>query len=208
MIAKNVLLVEGTDDEHVIKHICSNRGRPEIDSIQKYEGVDALLNSFPRRLNETDIGAIGVVVDADTDIVARWQSVRNKLNEAGYENVPEETDANGAILEPPHGSLLPKVGVWIMPNNKTNGILEDFLRFLVPRDSKLIEYVESSVAGIPKNERKFRKVDDQKAFMHTWLAWQEKPGLPFGTAIKARFLDSEVPQVDTLIAWLDRLFFS
>ncbi len=208
MMAKNVLLVEGTDDEHVIQHICGKRGRPEIDCIQKYEGVDALLNSFPRRLNETDIGAIGVVVDADTDLDARWQSLRNKLNEAGYENVSDVPDPSGTILEPPHKSLLPKVGVWIMPDNKTNGILEDFLRFLVPCDSKLIEYVESSVEGIPKNERRFRKVDDQKALIHTWLAWQEKPGLPFGTAIKARFLDSDVPQVDTLVAWLDRLFFS
>jgi hypothetical protein len=46
-----------------------------------------------------------------------------------------------------------------------------------------------------------------KAIMHTWLAWQEEPGLPFGTAIKAGYLDSSAAPVDTLVSWLNRLFF-
>ena len=32
--------------------------------------------------------------------------------------------------------------------------------------------------------------------------------MPFGAAISARFLDANVSQVDVLVAWLMRLFFS
>ena len=35
----------------------------------------------------------------------------------------------------------------------------------------------------------------------------EEPGLPYGTAVRARFLDPCVPEVDVLASWLRRLFF-
>ncbi len=44
--------------------------------------------------------------------------------------------------------------------------------------------------------------------MHTWLAWQSEPGEPYGTAIRAGYLNASVPQVDGLAAWLERLFLS
>jgi hypothetical protein len=93
-----------------------------------------------------------------------------------------------------------------MPNNQTTGILEDFLRFLVPEGSLLFKHVTKSVAGIPKSERLFHESAESKAVIHTWLAWQEKPGRPLGTAITARYLDPNVPQVDVLVSWLKKLF--
>ena len=93
-----------------------------------------------------------------------------------------------------------------MPNNQTSGILEDFLRFLVPQPNILFDHAKASVAAIPEGERRFKQLDEPKAVIHTWLAWQEEPGRPFGTAITARFLDPNVPEVDVLAAWLKRLF--
>ena len=97
-------------------------------------------------------------------------------------------------------------GIWMMPDNQTKGILEHFLRFLVPQGSRLFEHVESSVATIPEGERRFTKLAEPKALIHTWLAWQEEPGKPLVTAITARYLDPDVPEVDVLVAWLKRLF--
>ena len=95
-----------------------------------------------------------------------------------------------------------------MPNNKTKGILEDFLRFLVPQPSTLFGHVQESVAEIPPCDRLFSDVKEPKAIIHTWLAWQKEPGMPLGAAISARFLDANVSQVDVFVAWLTRLFFS
>ncbi len=206
MALKKILLVEGKDDKHVIINLCAERCVPDF-TIQAMEGIERLLTSFPTQLEGSDIGVLGVVVDADTDLSARWHSLRDRLVEKGYQHVPDEPDPTGAILCPPRDSLLPRVGVWIMPDNQTNGTLEDFLRFLVPDGSRLFEHVESSVDSIPADERRFKDAAKPKALIHTWLAWQEEPGKPLGQAITARYLDSGVSQVNTLVAWLNRLFF-
>ena len=200
-------MVEGKDDEHVIKHIAGNRGVARFDEIKSHGGVSALLESVPVRLRASEDGdTIGIVIDADTDIVARWEGLRTRLTEIGYTAVPKRPSAEGTVVDPPEGELLPRVGIWIMPNNQTKGILEDFLRFLVPDGSKLFEHVTNSLATIPEGERRFREADVSKAQIHTWLAWQEDPGRAMGTAISARYLDPNVPEVDVFVAWLERLF--
>lgn len=208
MAAKKILLVEGIDDEHVLKHLCGNRGVPLLDDVKEHGGVDRLLESFPVRLKASDFNDIvGVVIDADTDMTSRWQSLRDRLIGVGYEAVPDNPAHDGTILDPPAGKLLPRVGIWVMPDNQSKGILEDFLRFLVPEGSRLFEHVKSSVATIPEGERRFSQLTEPKAIIHTWLAWQEEPGKPLGTAITARYLDPGVAQVDVLVSWLRRLFF-
>ena len=204
-----ILLVEGTDDEHVLKHICGNRDIPHLDEVEKYGSVEKLIESIgvrlPLLIEEGDV--VGIVIDADTDISARWQSVRDRITNIGYQNVPDQPDPGGTILDPPAGTYLPRLGVWIMPNNQTSGILEDFLRFLVPQPNILFDHAKASVAAIPEGERRFKQLAEPKAVIHTWLAWQEEPGRPFGTAISACFLDPNVPEVDVLATWLKRLFF-
>lgn len=208
MADKKILLVEGPDDAHVLKHICGNRDIAPLDEVKPHGGVDKLLESIPVQLKASEDGDIvGIVIDADTDVKARWQSLRNCLIRVGYQSVPADPDQDGTILDPPPGTLLPRVGIWIMPDNKTRGILEDFLRFLVPQGSTLFNHVESSVATIPKGDRRFSQLAKPKAIIHTWLAWQEDPGKPLGTAITARFLVSKVAEVDVLVSWLNRLFF-
>ena len=205
---RKILLVEGPDDEHVLKHICGNRGIPRLHEVKPHGGVNQLLESIPVRLKASEDGDIvGVVIDADTDINARWHSLRDRLIGVGYENLPDQPTHDGTILDPPAATLLPRLGIWIMPNNQTKGILEDFLHFLVPQGSTLFDHVQSSVATIPEGNRRFSELAEPKAIIHTWLAWQHEPGKPLGTAITAHFLDPNVAEVDVLVSWLNRLFF-
>ena len=190
-------------------HICGNRGVPKLDDVRPHGDVESLLEAFPVQLKASQEGdVVGIVVDADERIDARWRSVHDIFVSAGYENVPEEPFPDGTILDAPWGTLLPRAGVWLMPDNRTNGILEDFLSFLVPLPSPLFEQVKESVAAIPDSDRLFRPRAEPKAIIHTWLAWQKEPGMPLGAAISAKFLDASVTQVDVLVEWLTRLFFS
>jgi hypothetical protein len=208
MPAKRILLVEGVDDEHVIKHLCGTRGVGMLDEIKQQGSVRKLLDQFPVRLKESDLVALGLVVDADEEIAGRWEAIRDRLAKAGYLDLPRAPSAEGTVIDPPEGTLLPRVGVWIMPDNQQKGILEDYLRFLIPADGlELFHRVEKAVEEISPDLRRFTDLAKPKALIHTWLAWQEEPGKPMGTAITARFLDSSVPQVDVFIAWLKRLFF-
>ncbi|MFN3648665.1 MAG: DUF3226 domain-containing protein [Armatimonadota bacterium] len=60
--------------------------------------------------------------------------------------------------------------------------------------------------GYPPQERRFSEPRLRKAELHTWLAWQEEPGQPFGTSITARVLDGDRPQAREFIGWLRRLY--
>ena len=44
-----------------------------------------------------------------------------------------------------------------MPDNQMKGILETFLRSLIPKPSPLFDYVKASVAAIPDSERRFKQ---------------------------------------------------
>jgi hypothetical protein len=206
LAGRKTLLVEGIDDEHVLKHICGNRGL-HLDEVKSHGGVDELLSGFAVSLKLIEEGdVLGLVVDADADLASRWQSVRQTLLRSGYPEVPPMPHPDGTILAAPFGTLLPRVGVWLMPDNATTGILEDFLQLLVPDASWLLEHARSSVRAIPETERRFKEAAISKAIVHTWLAWQEEPGKPLGTAITARYLDPFHPAANVLASWLGRLF--
>lgn len=150
---------------------------------------------------------MGVLIDADTDLESCWQAVRQRLIQAGYSDWPSQPDPEGTIASGPTGTLLPRVGVWLMPDNQTPGILEDFLRFLVPAaGQELLLHAEHAIETIPLEERRFSDLKRSKALIHTWLAWQEEPGRPLGQAITARFLDSSAQEAERFANWLLRLF--
>jgi len=207
MAGKHVLMVEGRDDEYVVKHICGQRQLGEIETIRKYDGKDELLQSISVRVKESDIGVLGIILDADTNLQTRWQSVADRLRAAGYLSIPATPDQSGTVIAPPANTTLPKVGIWLMPNNNLPGILEDFLLFLVPHHDDLRVHAETSVASIP-GQRRFSDLNKTKALIHTWLAWQEEPGKPFGQAISARYLDPNLPAGNIFADWLQRTFFS
>lgn len=205
-----MLLVEGTDDEHVVKHICGNHGIPVLE-IKPHGNVEYLIASIRATIDAAGDAddVVGILVDADQNLQNRWQAVRDQLTAAGYRELPDRPNRAGVIIAPPADTLLPRAGVWIMPDNQNTGYLENFLRSMVPADQQaLFQHAAVSVDGIPPSERRFSPVDAPKALIHTWLAWQEDPGRPFGTAITAGFLNPNVAEAETFAAWLRNLFFA
>lgn len=204
MPGRNVLFVEGTDDERVILRICNARelATPEVISRQGIaQLLEAIADDIPAYTEEGDV--VGIVLDANGSPEARWRGVRDRLTAVGYASVPASPDPDGTVLDPPATLPLPRVGVWIMPDNQNPGNLESLLRSMVPSKDGLFAHAADVVASLP--EKRFGD-NELKATIHTWLAWQETPGLRYGTAITARYLDPSVPQVDGLVAWLRRLF--
>ena len=207
MAGQKILLVEGNDDEHVLKHICGNRGIPNFDEVRPHYGDEDLLEDLTTQLKASNEegDAVGVVIDADKNPAGRWEAIRDRLIEAGYDNVPAEAVPAGTTLNPPGESLLPPIGVWIMPNNRDKGKLEDFLRSLVPKQDELFVHATGIVESL--SEKRFGDEDEIKAVIHTWLVWQSSPGRPYGTAITAGFLDAHSPQAYVMVSWLNRLFY-
>jgi hypothetical protein len=204
MMADRLLVVEGPDDKHVFLAILNRHQFAPSFEIQDEGGFESLVARLSVRLKPgTDVKRIGIVVDADANAKIRWQFLKGTLNRAGYESTPDEPDPSGSIVD---HEILPRVGVWIMPNNALPGMLEDYVRFFVPAGDLLFERAIRCVGEIPAEERRFAEHHSTKALIHTWLAWQEDPGTPLGLAITKRYFESDGPHVDAMLEWLRRLF--
>jgi hypothetical protein len=201
------LWVEGPNDLHVIATTWQESRKEDPRNhffIQESGGgYTNLRKILPTILTPDKPGPVGMVVDADQSFADRWQSMRERLIEIGYQ-VPPEMDPAGLVIA--HDDL-PRVGLWIWPNNQDAGLLEDYLRVLIPAHDTLLPEVESCLTHLKQGGlQRFPDIRVPKALIHTWLAWQEVPGSPYGIAIKSSYLDTSHPLSQGLIAWLNHLF--
>ena len=198
------LLVEGNDDRQVVYHLSNYAEIPrnEFETIS-LTGYENLIESLEVYVLASEIRQLGIVIDADDDLEAKWASIRRRMEVLGYENLPINPLADGTIVQMENK---PTIGIWIMPNNNLTGMLEDFIAFLIPENDLFWEYACQCVNGIDSAQRLFKPSYETKARIHTWLAWQEEPGTPLGYAITKRYLDASRTDAQAFIAWLRRLF--
>ena len=78
-------------------------------TIQQKEGIDNLLEALEVELMRRAETRLGIIVDADTDIAVRWQSLRHKLIQADYTSVPLHPAPEGIILMRGPAILFPRV---------------------------------------------------------------------------------------------------
>lgn len=193
-----ILLVEGQDDSHVIEHFLRRRGI-DLPTHSKQAGGDtSLLELFCATVIGGAYNVIAAVIDADSDLTARWQSLRDRLDQIGY-HLPQEPDHQGTII---HGERT--VGVWLMPDNKLPGKLENFVELLIPTADALWLHARAAVAAIPE-PRRFSASATIKAEIHTWLAWQQEPGTRMGAAIRQRYFGIGGDTADAFAEWVKRL---
>ena len=194
-----VLLVEGTDDEHVVRHLCHGHQPMPKFSIQNKEGIKNLLDDIGLEILAPSRKAIGIIVDANDDLDARWHAVANRLREENIE-VPSSPEPTGTII-----FSTPRVGLWLMPDNTSPGELENFVSEMIPDDDPIWPRSQSYIDGIPESDRKFTEKKILRAKVHAWLATRRDPR-PMGTAIRARDLHIDGTLSTTFAKWLRQLF--
>jgi len=196
-----ILLVEGSDDQHVIWALRGSRKVSQVFGVQKADGVDKLLESLPVWLKASGLEQLAVVLDADTNLDSRWQSVSDILRNSGNGQLPKVPEKNGTLVTLTTGI---QFGIWLMPDNELPGMLENFVARLVPNSDTMMSHVDRFLGGIPENERQFPAPQLPKARIHSWLAVQESPGKPMGQAITAAYLTADHDAVALFIQWIDR----
>lgn len=197
------LLVEGKDDKHVVLAICQRFDLPKTFGVVDCNGIIEVLKDIPIRIKIGD-KYVGILIDADIDIEVRWQQLNGILNPLGYimENVP---NVLGNILKSDRTDTV--VGIWVMPNNQISGMLEDFMRILIPADDLLFKHAEKIIEEIQNLKiAKFSNFHTSKALIHTWLSWQEDPGTPMGLALTKSYLNHNHELCLLFVAWLNQLF--
>ncbi len=205
------LYVEGTDDKHVIIHLLARNGiileekskDPRSPKLEDGKGVEKLLKDITDIVRNAPFSKIGFVFDADTDVEARWQQIELQLRKAGVE--PFSYPCKDGFIGTSTLSET-KVGVWVMPCNIQPGKLEDFLFSLIPDKDVLLPLAQSSTQNAKLNGAEFSEPDMDKAVIHTWLAWQKEPGLPYGTAINAQCFKNDICASEAFVDWFKKLY--
>lgn len=200
MCHPRLLLVEGNDDKHVVLAFRQAHGwTKENFEVEDKEGDDKLLKSISVELKVGGRERLAVILDADQDIDARWNQLRRCASKAGLGDFPKKPGPGGTVFPNVDG---PRFSVWLMPDNRSPGLIEDFLAFLIPKNDPLLPRVDNFLGEISGDLRLFPDIHLPKARMHSWLAIQEQPGKPYGLAITATYLDADSKTVEPFVAWL------
>ena len=210
--APRKLLVEGETDKRVIPYLMESHGVTWPDNlseypvfIEAYGSVDEILKPgvLEGEIRASGLEALGVVVDADGDAAARWDDLKIWCG-SEFTELPERIPAEGLEVEHSGG---PRFGIWIMPNNRITGMLEDLLVQLIPDDSRDLYELAQACAGESRHRgARYRDVHERKAQLHTWLAWQDPPGLQLHDAVKGPVLDATRPESQPFVRWFRSLF--
>lgn len=215
----NLVLLEGQDDVHFLLHLLYRHGfqrastvpeeRWAIDrsgtsqriEIKPKEGYEKLSTQLRLELTPTHLDRVAVIVDANSDLRARFDSLGGFLRGAGFVNPFAELPADGLVIAE---ASKPVVGIWLMPDNVRPGYLEYFLADMIPANDTLWPRSQNCVREIPEPERRFAASHSLKAEVHTWLAWQESPGTRAAEAIVRQYLDIKCTSATSFVTWFTR----
>ena len=202
-----LLLVEGPNDKHVIRHL-SERFDPTLSfAIQDYEGIDGVIEHISGHIDEPSRPAVGIVVDADTIPLQNWNRVCGQIRGAQrpVSLILTQPDPAGTVIPEDPATGSPRVGIWVMPDNVSIGELEGFVAEMIPADDRVWPLSRRYVNQIPIIERRFAVGKTLRSQIHAWLSTREDPR-QMGLAIRAHDLETNGPLCQTFLAWLNRLF--
>ena len=194
-----ILLVEGPTDLHVVEHLRRRHENMPAFKVVAKEGIEKLKSDIELEFNVSGREALGILVDANDDPGARWGEIADQLAKVGVK-VPHTMKECGFVAP-----VRPRVGIWLMPDNRSPGELEHFIKHLIPDSDPVWPLAVRYIQGIPTKERKFKSHKELRAQIHAWLATRANPRL-MGSAIGARDFNASAPLAVCFIDWLRRVF--
>lgn len=217
-LKEKLLYVEGPNDMWVTISLRQQYSHEEDVVVDAKEGCEQALMAFSLKIsNPTTTKRLGLIIDADTDINARYAEIIKELRETSNLSidVSELANNNGLIKEIKRdsGDII-KIGIWIMPNNMKAGRIEDFLFEKIEEDNKLFKQVEPLINTLEQNAEKDKDIVNymylskhrDKAKLHTFMAWSNPPDLSMGMAVKKGFFPVESETEKKFRAWIENLF--
>jgi len=217
-MADRKLLVEGEADRSFLKEVCKTLGlhtsvtvAPPKDIGGSHNTKEGVFNLLPYLINQLDDGQIArlaVVVDADSeDNGGGYQSVIDRVAKIVEQNgfTLASNPVAGVLFQ--HDDGLADIGLWVMPNNGDEGMLEDWIKSCVHSDEhKLFTHAQEVVDTLPLT--KFKPIHISKAEVATWLAWQKQPGHGLYRAVEDQLIDMNSKLFLELKVWLTHIYSS
>lgn len=217
----HVLLVEGQDDKHIVWHICKKDSvnfitRRDINNdmfvsltggqmeflIRDKGSASELVSSIRLEIETSKRERVGILLDADENIDARWKEIKNQCSRAGIQ-IPDAPQRGGTIVAEKDNS--PRIGIWLMPDNHSRGEIEDFALHMIPITDTVWRRSMNYIQRIPLRDRRFDKMKTDKAKVFAWLATRREPGR-IGASIGTGDLQTNGVLCHDFVGWITKLF--
>jgi hypothetical protein len=220
VVAPGILLVEGASDVDFFRALLPSLDlgmAVKISPPRDYgygntvTVVPELIPVLVKQLDTNVISRLAIVVDADHDsgggFEPRWNQLTAVLRDHGYrcpERSPAEPNRGSIFL---HDDGLPAVGLWLLPDHQSNGMLEDLVLSSAARSAEqsvLLDHAESAIRGLPHTL--FSSRQHCKAVTYSWLSYQARPAIGLSAPIRAGLVDNAREPLRGLCDWLIRVF--
>jgi hypothetical protein len=213
-----LLLVEGPNDRHAVAQLVRLIHGAELSfGVLDCGGDDGVLDRLSAKLIQPNVPekALGLILDADIEDSTEADAVQRRLAQlkdrigADYD-LPEAFPEHGLVIEPRPGrravGTLPRIGVWLMPNNRAFGMFEDLLMESLGAREK--DYTSNVVRQAKTdNIASYHDSHLSKAVIRTYMAWQEPPDVQYlGLAIQKGHFQNIEAACAQFLNWLGRLF--
>lgn len=216
---KKHLLVEGEADQRFFG-LCLQRAQlagqvgvgPPMSYGAQGSGKGNAISLLPTLLKQLETGEIthlALIVDADAPssnglgFQKTVDKVYDQAKSRGYQHPKRLAAGSGYRFTHPDG--LPDLGLWVMPDNASDGFLEDFMLQSAHLDeAQLIADAKKAVSKLASP--KFPPHHRSKADAATWLAWQEKPGRGLHGSFGGNLIDWSRPPAKPFEEWLKAVF--
>jgi len=202
LVENKLLLVEGQDEVNFFEALCKHLS---IDGLQIIEtgGKDRLKNELPAVLlmrNFENVDSIAVIQDADNSLTSAVNSLKSLLSKHKLP-VPE----GHTQFKTTSGM---KCGIFIMPGNRENGMLENLVLDTVDNHPVKVasgEYIDLLRAKLTDSENpKFPK-NEHKARLHAYLAGMEKYVPSLGLATQKGYFNLDSEHLNDIKAFLQKV---
>lgn len=168
--------------------------------IEPQQGFGGVINKLRGEWQTKGMQAIGMIVDADDDLQRQWKNLSQPLGSYPVlRNLPAEPEIGGTVIDG-----IPRLGIWVMPDNKNSGELEDFILRMIPQPDPIWPRSERYIDEIPERDRKFPAHKTLRAKVHAWMATRSRPR-PMWRGISENDLVLE-ENSRAFLVWLRRLF--
>ncbi|PPZ95505.1 hypothetical protein C5B41_03750 [Acinetobacter ursingii] len=214
---KSKLIVEGPSDAYLFEKLCSKHEfdvKVTVDTPSFFGGKDTkqgvlnILQIAIKQLQSSYIEKLGIIIDSDYakdggGIENTLLQIHKKIKDYGYSTHYKKFSNSGIYFEGENG--LPNLGVWVMPNNLDEGMLEDWMLSIChPNEQKFLNNVTQIVTTMPSP--RFSKIHEAKAIANTWLAWQKKPDRGLYNLFQEGLIDENHQNYKNWLDWMTEIF--
>jgi len=192
-----IILVEGKDDEQFLSSFINELFPNSISdcNIINLQGktnfksqISALSKTPGFREN---VKVLLIFLDADDSLTNTFRSITNTLKEL---NLPDPVKPGELISDKQI-----KVGVYIFPNSKDNGTLEDLLIEMIKEtDNKSLECIYRYIDCIKKVQNISKLKHESKSILYSYFAIKQEPSDDPCTSIKRKALEFNCKSIEKL----------